>query len=53
MKQMILLHRFLVAKLNHDEINYINSPITTKKIEIVNNNNKISQQVPGPDGLSV
>jgi hypothetical protein len=40
MKQMILLDRFHVAKLNCDEINYINSPITTKKIEIFK---KISQ----------
>jgi hypothetical protein len=35
MKWMIVLDRYPVPKLNQDQVNYLNSPITPKEIEAV------------------
>ena len=47
------LHKYKIPKLNHDEINHLNSPTIPKEIAVVikspNNNNK---KRPGPDGFS-
>ena len=45
------LDRYQVSKLNQDQINYLNSPITHKEIEDVIKNLPIKRS-PGPDGFS-
>jgi hypothetical protein len=44
------LDRYQVAKLNQDKLNYLNSPITPKEIEIVINSLQTKKK-PGPDGF--
>jgi hypothetical protein len=45
------LDRYQVPKLNQDQINDINSPISPKEIEIVINSLP-TKKSPGPDGVS-
>ena len=45
-----LLDRFKIAKLNQDQINGLNSPITHKEIEAIINNLP-NQKSPGPDNF--
>ena len=45
------LDRYQVPKLNQDQINHLNSPISSKEIEAVINSLP-SKKSPGPDGLS-
>jgi hypothetical protein len=45
------LDRYQVPKLNQDQINNPNSPITTKKTEAVINS-FLTNKSPGPDGFS-
>jgi hypothetical protein len=46
-----LLDRYQVPKLNQDQINDLNSPISTKEIEVFINSFPIKNS-PGPDGFS-
>jgi hypothetical protein len=43
--------RYHVPKLNQDQVNFLNSPITPKEIEIVIKNLPTNKS-PGPDGFS-
>jgi hypothetical protein len=43
---------YQVPWLNQDQINYLNSPITPKKIEAVINCLPIKKKSPGTDGFS-
>ena len=45
------LHRYQVPKLNQDQINDLNSPISSKKIEAIINSLPI-KKIPGPDGFN-
>ena len=45
------LDRYQVTKLNQDQINYLNSPITPKEIEAVINNVPTNKR-PEPDGFN-
>jgi hypothetical protein len=45
------LDRYHVLKLNQDQINDLNSPITPKEIEAVINS-LLTKKSPGPDGFS-
>ena len=45
------LDRFQVPKLNEDQINYLNSPISCKEIEVVINGLP-TKKSRGPDGFS-
>ena len=45
------LNRYQLSKLNQDQINYLNSPITPKEIEAVIKSLP-SKNSPGPDGFS-
>jgi dsDNA-specific endonuclease/ATPase MutS2 len=45
------LDRHQIPKLNQDQINHLNSPITPKEIEAVIKS-LLSQKSPGPDGFS-
>jgi hypothetical protein len=45
------LDRYQVPRLNQDQINYLNSPISPKEIEAVINN-LITKKCPGLDGFS-
>jgi hypothetical protein len=45
------LDRYQVPKLNQDQINYLNSPISPKEIEAVINSLPTNKS-PGPDGVS-
>ena len=45
------LDRYQVPKLNQDQINDLNSPITPKGIEVVINSFPTKKR-PGPDGFS-
>ena len=45
------LHRYQVPKLNQDQINDLNSPISPKEIETVINSLS-TKKSPGPDGFS-
>jgi hypothetical protein len=44
--------RYLIPKLNQDQIKYLNSPITPKERIIMFKPSKQQQQSPGPDGFS-
>ena len=44
-------HRYQVSKLNHDQINYLNNPISPKQIEAVINNHPTKKSA-GPDGFN-
>ena len=46
------LDRYLVPKLNQDQINDLNSPISPKEIEIVINRPPPQKKSPGPDGFN-
>ena len=48
------LDRYQIPKLNQDQINHLNSPITPKEIEAVIKSlpTKKKKKSPGPDGLS-
>jgi hypothetical protein len=46
------LDRYLVPKLNQDQVNDLNSPISPKEIEAVINSLP-TNNIPGPDGFSV
>jgi hypothetical protein len=45
------LDRYQVPKLNHDQINDINSPISPKEIETVINSLLMKKKSPGADGF--
>ena len=45
------LYRYQVPKLNQDQVNDLNSPISTKAIEPVINSLP-AKKSPGPDGFS-
>ena len=45
------LDRYQVPKLNHDQVNDVNSPISPKEIEAVINSLPTKKN-PGPDGFS-
>jgi hypothetical protein len=45
------LDRYQVPKINQDQINYLNSPISPKEIESVINSLP-TKKSPGPDGFS-
>jgi hypothetical protein len=45
------LERYQVPKLNQDQLNDLNSPISPKEIETVINN-LLTKKGPGPDGIS-
>jgi hypothetical protein len=45
------LDRYQVSKLNQDQINHLNIPITPKEIEAVINSLP-TKKSPGPDGFS-
>ena len=45
------LDRYLVPKLNQDQVNDLNSPISPKEIEAVINSLP-TKESPGPDGFS-
>jgi len=44
------LDKYLVAKLNHDQINHLKISITTKEIEVIKSLS--TKNSPGPDGFS-
>ena len=46
------LDRYHVPKLNQDQVNYLNSPISLQEIEEVIKNLP-TKKCPGPDGFSV
>ena len=47
------LDKFQVPKLNQDQINDLNSPISPKEIEVVINSLPTKKKkIPGPDGFS-
>jgi hypothetical protein len=46
------IDRYLVLKLNQEQINNLNSPITPKEIEAVINSLP-NKNIPGPDGFSI
>jgi hypothetical protein len=46
------LHTYQVSKLNQNQINHLNSPITPKEIEAVNKSLPTTKS-PGPDGFSI
>jgi hypothetical protein len=46
------LDRYPVQKLNQDQINDLNSPISPKEIEAVINSLPTKKKSPGPDGFS-
>ena len=46
------LDRYQVPKLNQDQINDLNSPISPKEIEAVINSLPTKKKSPGPDGFS-
>jgi hypothetical protein len=45
------LDRYQIPKLNQDQINHLNSPITPKQIEAVIKSLP-TKKIPGPDGFS-
>ena len=45
------LDRYQVPKLNQDQINNLNNPISPKEIEVVINSLP-AKKIPGPDGFS-
>jgi hypothetical protein len=45
------LDRYQISKLRKDQINDLNSPISTKEIEAVINS-LMANKSPGPDGFS-
>jgi hypothetical protein len=45
------LERYQVLKLNQDQVNDLNSPISPKEIEAVINS-LLNKKGPGPDGFS-
>ena len=45
------LDRYQVPKLNQDQVNNLNSPISPKEIEAIINS-LLTKKSPGPDGLS-
>ena len=45
------LDRYQVPKLNQDQVNDLNSPISPKEIEVVINS-FLTKKSPGPDGFS-
>jgi hypothetical protein len=45
------LDRYQVPKLNHDQVNDLNSPISPKEIEAVTNS-LLTKKSPGSDGFS-
>jgi hypothetical protein len=47
-----ILDRYQVPKLNQDQINYLNSTIFPKEIEVVINSHP-TKKSPGPDGFCV
>ena len=51
MKWTIFLERYQVPKLNQDQINHLNNPISPKEIEAVINHLP-TRKSPGPDGFS-
>ena len=47
------LDRYQVPKLNQDQINHLNNPISPKEIEaVINSLPKTTTKSPGPDGFS-
>ena len=48
----IFLDRYQVPKLNQDQVNDLNSPISPKEIEAVINSLPNKKKSPGPDGIS-
>jgi hypothetical protein len=46
------LDRYQVPKLNQDQVNDVNSPISPKEIEAVINRLPSKKKSPGPDGFS-
>ena len=46
------LDRYQVTKLNQDQVNDLNSPISPKDIETVINSLSNKKKFPGPDGFS-
>ena len=46
------LDRYQVPKLNQDQVNDINRPISPKEIEAVINSLPAKKKSPGPDGFS-
>jgi hypothetical protein len=51
MKCTIFLERYQVPKLNWDQINHLNSPVTPNKIEAAIKSLP-TKKIPGPDGFS-
>ena len=51
MKWTIFLDRYQIPKLNQDQINHLNSPITSKEIEAVIKSLPTKKR-PGPDRFS-
>jgi hypothetical protein len=45
------LYRYQVPKLNEDQINHLNSPITLKEIAVVIKSLS-TKRIPGPEGFS-
>jgi hypothetical protein len=46
------LDRYQVPKLNQDQVNDLNSPISPKEIEVIINSLPNKKKSPGPDGFS-